>query len=64
MLAGWIPVAGLLLRLSGRIERVEARLDAVEKETARIGGLLEDLGLTGRMQPGESQDGDPYQVAN
>ena len=53
-LAGWISVAGLVLRLSGRIDRVEARLAAVEKETARIGGLLEGLGLTGRMQATES----------
>ena len=55
ILAGWISLAGLvLLRLSGRIDRVEARLAAVEKETARIGGLLEGLGFTGRAQPGES----------
>ena len=54
ILAGWISVAGLVLRLSGRIDRVEARLAAVEKETARIGGLLEGLGLTGRMQATES----------
>lgn len=49
ILAGWISVAGLVLRLSGRIDRVETRLAAVEKETARIGGLLEGLGLPGRM---------------
>ena len=54
ILAGWISVAGLVLRLSGRIDRVEARFAAVEKETARIGGLLEGLGLTGRMQATES----------
>ena len=53
ILAGWISLAGLVLRLSGRLDRVEARLAAVEKETARIGGLLEGLGLTGRMQPAE-----------
>ena len=53
ILAGWIPVAGLVLRLSARIDRVEARLAAVEKETARIGGLLEGLGPGGRMQAGE-----------
>ena len=53
ILAGWISLAGLVLRLGGRIDRVEARLAAVEKETARIGGLLEGLGLTARLQPGE-----------
>ena len=30
--------------------RLENRLVAVEKETARIGGLLEGLGLTGRTK--------------
>ena len=30
--------------------RLEGRLVAVEKETARIGGLLEGLGLTGRAK--------------
>ena len=54
VLAGWISLAGLMLRLGGRIDRVEARLAAVEKETARIGGLLEGLGLTGRVQTTES----------
>ena len=54
ILAGWISLAGLVLRLGGRIDRVEARLAAVEKETARIGGLLEGLRFTGRAQPGES----------
>ena len=49
ILAGWISLAGLVLRLSGRIDRIEARLTAVERQTARIGGLLEGLGLTGRM---------------
>jgi hypothetical protein len=53
VLAGWISLAGLMLRLGGRIDRVEARLTAVEKETARIGGLLEGLGLTGRVQTTE-----------
>lgn len=53
ILAGWISLAGLVLRLGGRIDRMEARLAAVAKETARIGGLLEGLGLTGRMQPSE-----------
>ena len=54
ILAGWISLAGLVLRLGGRIDRVEARLAAVEKEAARIGGLLEGFGFTGHAQPGES----------
>ena len=54
ILAGWISLAGLVLRLGGRIDRMEIRLAAVEKETARIGGLLEGLGLTGRLPAPES----------
>ena len=53
ILGGWISLAGLVLRLGSRIDRMEARLAAVEKETARIGGLLEGLDLTGRAQPSE-----------
>ena len=53
ILAGWISLAGLVLRLGGRIDRMEIRLAAVEKETARIGGLLEGLGLTGRLRAAE-----------
>lgn len=33
--------------------RLERRLVAVEKETARIGGLLEGLGLAGRTSSPE-----------
>jgi hypothetical protein len=54
-----IGLAGLNLvttgRLSARIdsveERLDARLTAVEKETARLSGLLEGLGLTGCLPP-------------
>ena len=49
IVAGWISLDGLVLRLGGRIDRVEIRLAAVEKETARIDGLLEGLGLTQRI---------------
>ena len=49
IIAGWTSLAGLVLRLGGRMDRVEVRLAAVEKETARIGGLLEGLGLTQRI---------------
>ena len=41
-------------RLEGRLVAVENRLVAVEKETARIGGLLEGLGLTGRAKAPDS----------
>lgn len=40
-------LAGLILTTSGRLG---ARLTAVEKETARMAGLLEGLGLTGRAR--------------
>ena len=33
--------------------RLSVRLTAVEKETARLSGLLEGLGLAGRMPQGE-----------
>ena len=41
-------------RLEGRLVAVESRLVAVEKETARMGGLLEGLGLTGRAKAPDS----------
>ena len=37
-------------RLEVRLVAVESRLVAVEKETARLGGLLEGLGLVGRTK--------------
>ena len=50
-----IALAGLNLvttgRLSARITSVEERLSAVQQETARLSGLLEGLGLTGRLPP-------------
>ena len=46
-----IALVGLLIHLAGRITRVETRLLAVEKEQARTSGLLEGLGLTGRIDP-------------
>ena len=60
ILAGWISVAELVLRLSGRIDRVETRLAAVAKETARIGGLIEGLGITGHRQAGEPSPPVPF----
>ena len=42
-----LALAGLILTTSGRLG---ARLTAVEKETARMAGLLEGLGLTGRVR--------------
>ena len=52
-----IALAGLIrsgqIRLESRLVAVESRLLEVEKETARVGGLLEGLGLVGRTQPPE-----------
>ena len=49
-----IGLATLILTSSGRLAAhlttVDARLTAVEKETARLSGLLEGLGLTGRIR--------------
>ena len=48
-----IGLAGLNLvttgRLGARITTMEARLAGVEKETARLRGLLEGLGLSGHL---------------
>ena len=33
--------------------RLRVRLTAIEKETVRLSGLLEGLGLAGRLLPGE-----------
>ena len=53
-----LALAGLIrngqMRLESRLTAVEGRLVTVEKETARIGGLLEGLGLVGRTMPPES----------
>ena len=53
-----LALAGLmrngLIRLESRLTAVEGWLVTVEKETARIGGLLEGLGLVGRTKPPES----------
>ena len=53
-----IALAGLVhngqMRLESRLTAVEGRLVTVEKETARIGGLLEGFGLAGRTMPPES----------
>ena len=46
-----IGLAGLILHLGKRIDRLDVRLLAVEKEQARTSGLLEVLGLTGRAEP-------------
>lgn len=43
-------------RLAARLTAVDERLMAVEKETARLSGLLEGLGLTGRVR-GEAKAG-------
>ena len=43
-------------RLESRLVAVENRLLEVEKETARVGGLLEGLGLVGRTNPPKETD--------
>ena len=48
-----IGLATLILTSSGRLA---ARLTALEKETARLSGFLEGLGLTGRVR-GEAKAG-------
>ena len=48
-----IGLATLILTSSGRLAE---RLTAVEKESARLSGLLEGLGLTGRVW-GEAKAG-------
>ena len=50
-----VVLAGLILTVTGRLN---ARLTAVEKETARLAGLLEGLGLTGRTTPRASGGAD------
>jgi len=50
-----VVLAGLLLTVTGRLS---TRLTAVEKETARLAGLLGGLGLTGRTTPRASGDAD------
>lgn len=50
VLAG-IGLAGLIPHLGKRIDRIDARLLAVEKEQARTSELLEGLGLSGRAEP-------------
>ena len=38
-------------RLGARVNIMEARLAGVERETARLSGLLEGLGLSDRLPP-------------
>ena len=46
-----VALAGLVLRLSARIDGIEDRLASVEQCLARVEGLLEGLGLAGRVVP-------------
>ena len=54
IIAATISLAGLILTVTGRLS---AHLTAVETRTARIEGLLEGLGLAGRIpdQPTSSR---------
>ena len=57
-----VALAGLILRQGSRIdkrfEQIDERLTSVEKETSRISGLLEGLGLSGRMKSAPSGNAD------
>ena len=53
-LATLVPISSG--RLAERLTAVATRLTAVEKETARLSGLLKGLGLTGRVR-GEAKAG-------
>ena len=53
-----VGLADLMLRalnridkLDDRIDKLDGRLSAVEEEQARVVGLLEGLGFTGRATP-------------
>ena len=50
-----VVLAGLILTVTGRLS---TRLTAMEKKTARLAGLLEGLGLAGRMAPRASGGAD------
>ncbi len=53
IIAAAISLAGLILTVTGRLSM---RLTAVEKETVRVAGLLEGLGLARRIPaPGEGK---------
>lgn len=47
-----ITLAGLIVASHWRLS---TRLTSVEKETARLSGLLEGLGMTGRIRPGSPE---------
>ena len=42
-------------RLGARMTGLETRVSSLEKEVARIVGLLEGLGLTGKMPPNDAR---------
>jgi len=46
-----VALAGLVLRLSARIDGIEDRLASVEERLARVEGLLEELSQAGRGVP-------------
>ena len=52
-----LGAAGVLATLiTTTTGRLSTRLTAVEKETSRLSGLLEGLGLTGRLPPSAAPD--------
>ena len=52
-----VGLAGLIVHPGRRIDRIDARLLAVETEQARTSGRLEGLGLTGRTEPNPGAGG-------
>lgn len=46
-----VVLAGLVLRLTARVDGIEDRLASVEQRLAQVEALLEELGLSGRAAP-------------
>ena len=46
-----VALAGLVLRLTARIDGIEDRLASVEQRLAQVEALLERPGLSGRAAP-------------
>ena len=51
ILSAGVALAGLVFRLSARMDGIEDRLASVEQRLARVEGLLEGLGQAGRGVP-------------
>ena len=53
-----VALAGLVLRLSARIDGIENRLTGVEQRLARVEGLIEGTALFGSRQAAQQTVGD------